>query len=359
MPSQLSELVEKEISESLSREEDSSLMEVIEEEELDQNETHGTFMHNNEQETIEAKKAAMLSRNCTINGYDEFRAQVDPVHEFSDNSDTPFSCFRRNIRKQHDTVLSSDSEDEFVDNGCNICLDRDTNNEALLEGSLPFKELPCSAAADADGNPNHYAESESFMPINYDDCKSLDVSRVPESSFVPETILSNGTEVNFRKASSDCVEEEVSVSNGLTVAPDDMDMSLEIQNDSDNLLGSQSVISELCQQEEVEDSQNEHVGAVSLGYQLMDESSRMDYRRLSKYVEKPKPSALTDLVQKSWDKLRSCRADLAQYVRSEGQHNLQIAKLTHEISNLISETDMLLSNSQLLASVSAMLLETS
>ena len=88
------------------------------------------------------------------------------------------------------------------------------------------------------------------------------------------------------------------------------------------------------------------------GYQPMDESSCIGYRRLIKYVEKPKPLTATDLVQNSWNKLRNSRADLAEYSRLEDQHGLQVANLAHEMSNLISETDILLSRGQNLSTVS-------
>lgn len=348
LPSQLSELVDNEISTSLSREENSCLMEAIEEEELDKREIEFSFSHNNETETIEAKKARMLSRNCSIHEYDEFRTQLDTVHEFSDNSDTPFLCSRRNARGKQDMILSSDSEDEKIGDGCNIFMNRDGNNELFFEGSLPFTEVPFSASDDMDEKLQNCSEAVGCIPIN-DECKSLDVSCVPESTFVPETEIYNGAEVHLRDTM-----EEVSVSNRVPVEADYLDISKsEIQKDSDTFQSNQCV-AEFCELEEMDDSQNEHVEAVAIENQVMDESSRMDFHRLPKYVEKPKPLVVTDLVQKLWNKLRVCRADLAQYVRSEEQQHLQIVKLTDEVSNLISETDVLLSNCQPLTGVSVM-----
>ena len=357
LPSQLSELVDKEITESLSREKNSNLMDVIEEEKLDKKEIECGFGNNNiKTETIEAKKAAMLSRNCSIYDYDEFRAQPDTAHEFYDNLDAPFSCIRQNVRKKHD-VVSSDSEDEFVNNGCTLFLDEDANNEALLQTSPLFKEPPGSAAVDTD--ERHYHHSE---------CKSVDVSCVPESSFVPETEINDGMELDVTVSCGYLGDtlEEVSLSNGLPVEAENLDISKpeifesenldvskpEIQKDSDTLISNHYVIGELCQQEEVEDSQNEHVEAVAMGYQVLDESSRMDCSRMSKYVEKQKPLVMPDLVQESWNKLRSCHVDLAEYVRSEEQHALKIVQLAHNMSNLISETDMMVSDLQPLTSVS-------
>lgn len=380
LPSPLSELVDKEITASLSGE-GNCLMEATGEEQLDKRETEFSFMHNNEMETIEAKKAEMLSRNCSVHDYDEFRAQLDTVPEFSDNSDTPFSCSRRIVRKNQDMILSSDSEDEKIGNRCNIFTNRDTNNGALPEespsfkelpcsaaadmdeeqhrdtnnGALPeespsFKELPCSAASDMDEEQHYFSEAAGCIPI-YDECKSLDVSCVPESSFVPETEFYDGTEVHLRTMSCDNVGdtmEEVSVSNNrIPVEADYQDVSKsEQQKHSDTFISNTYIVAEFCEQEEMDDSHNEHVEAVAIGNQVMDESSHMEFRRLRKFVEKSKPLVLTDSVQKSWNQLRSRRADLAQYARSEEQHPLQIVKLADNMSNLISETDVLLSNCQ-------------
>lgn len=389
LPSPLSELVDKDITASLSRE-GNCLMEATGEEQLDKRETEYSFVHNNEMETIEAKKAEMLSRNCSVHDYDEFRAQLDTVPEFSDNSDTPFSCSRRIVRKNQDMILSSDSEDEKIGNICNIFTNRDSNNGALPEespsfkelpcsaaadmdeeqhrdtnnGALPedspsFKELPCSAASDMDEEQHYFSEAAGCIPI-YDECKSLYVSCVPESSFVPETEFYDGTEVHLRTMSCNNVGDtmdEVSVSNNrIPVEADYQDVSKsEQQKHADNFVSNTYVVAEFCEQEEMDDSHNDHVEAAAIGNQVMDESSHMDFRRLRKFVEKSKPLVLTDSVQKSWNQLRSRRADLAQYARSEEQHPLQIVKLADNMSNLISETDVLLSNCQPLTSVSVML----
>ncbi|PON46995.1 Checkpoint protein [Parasponia andersonii] len=350
LPSQLSEQVDKEITESLCREENSNLMDVIKEEELDKKEIpYGFRDYNNncKTESIEEKKATMLSRNCSVYDYEEFRTQLGTAHELSDNLDDPFSCVRQNVRKKHD-VVSSDSEDEFVDNGCTLFLDEDTNSEALLERSPLLKELPGSAAAEADEKHYHHSETVGCIPIN-DECKSFDVSCVPESSFVPETEINDGMELDVTVSCGYVGDtlEEVSLSNRLPVEAINLVISKpEIQQDSETLVNNQYAIAELCQQEEVEDSQNHHVEAVSTGYQVLDESSRMDCSRISKFVEKHKPLVIPDLVQHSWNKLRRCHADLTQYVRSEEQHALQIVQLAHKVSNLISETDVLLSDCQ-------------
>ncbi|XP_062098081.1 uncharacterized protein LOC133803953 isoform X2 [Humulus lupulus] len=349
LSSELSELVEKEIAESLSREDNSKLMDIIE----DKHAIPFSFVNNNvETETIEAKKEAMLNLNCSVYDYDEFRSQLD-TREVSDNLDSPFSCIRQNVRKKHD-VVSSDSEDEFVDNGCPMYLDEDTHNEPLFGRSPLFKEQPGSVAADVDERLYHHSDSAGCIPLN-GECKSVDVSCVPESSFVPETEINDCREQDVTDSCGFVGDtlEEVSMTNKLLVENEHVDITKpEIKRDSDTLLSNHGVIAQLFQQEEVEDSQNEHVEAVAIGYQnnqILDECSRMDCSRTLKCVEKPKPLLVPDLVQHSWNQLRRRHTDLSQYASSE-EDALQVVQLTHKMTNLISDTDVLLPDRQPLTS---------
>ncbi|KAM6544442.1 hypothetical protein CsatB_008889 [Cannabis sativa] len=343
--SELSELVEKEIAKSLSREENSKLMDIIE----DKQEIPFRFANNNiETETIEAKKEAMLNLNCSVYDYDEFRVQLD-THEVSDNLDTPFSCMRKNVRKKHD-VVSSDSEDELVDNGCPMYLNEETPNEPLFRRNPLFKEQPCSVAADIDEGLSHHLDSAGCIPLN-DECKSIDVSCVPESSFVPETEINDCREQDVTVSCGFVGDtlDEVSMRNRLPVEDEHVYVTKpETKRNSDTLLSNHDVIAKLFQQEEVEDSQNEHVEAVAIGYQnsqILDECSRMDCSRTLKCIEKPKPLVVPDIVQHSWNQLRRRRADLSQYVGSE-EHAIPVVQLIHKMTNLISDADVLLPDRQ-------------
>ncbi|KAF4354531.1 hypothetical protein F8388_022253 [Cannabis sativa] len=343
--SELSELVEKEIAKSLSREENSKLIDIIE----DKQEIPFRFANNNiETETIEAKKEAMLNLNCSVYDYDEFRVQLD-THEVSDNLDTPFSCMRKNVRKKHD-VVSSDSEDELVDNGCPMYLNEETPNEPLFRRNPLFKEQPCSVAADIDEGLSHHLDSAGCIPLN-DECKSIDVSCVPESSFVPETEINDCREQDVTVSCGFVGDtlDEVSMRNRLPVEDEHVYVTKpETKRNSDPLLSNHDVIAKLFQQEEVEDSQNEHVEAVAIGYQnsqILDECSRMDCSRTLKCIEKPKPLVVPDIVQHSWNQLRRRRADLSQYVGSE-EHAIPVVQLIHKMTNLISDADVLLPDRQ-------------
>ncbi|KAM6572301.1 hypothetical protein CsatA_016381 [Cannabis sativa] len=348
--SELSELVEKEIAESFSREENSKLMYIIEDIFEDKQEI--PFSNNVQIESIEANKEAMLNLSCSVYDYEEFRGQLD-TNEVSDNLDTPFSCIRQNVRKKHD-VVSSDSEDALVSNGCPIFLDGDTHNEPLFGRSLLFKEQHGSITANIDERLYHPSHSPGCIPVN-DECKSVDVSCVAESSFVPETEFNNGREQDVTVSCGFVRDtlEEVSMSNRLPVEDEEVDMTKpEILRESHTLLSNRNVMAKLFQ-EEVDDSQKEHVEAAGIVYQnsqILDQCSQMDCSRTLKCEEKPKSFLTPDSVQHSWSELRRRYADLSQYVSSEERHALQVVQLTHKMTNLISDTDVLLPNHELLTS---------
>ncbi|KAK4572862.1 hypothetical protein RGQ29_031029 [Quercus rubra] len=363
-PSQLSELIEKEITNSLSMmEENSTSMEVVEEE-LDKKEMHkGLDTHDNETESIEAKKVAMLNRNGSVEDCIEFTAQFD---ELSNSSGPPVAFSRRNVRRKLDAVLSSDSEDEILSNGYRIVFDKDANNEPSqgVNNSFPFScpitenclsPLTNKLLSGAENLEETCYQHSERPDMQIDEtCKSFDVSCVPESSFVPETMIGDVTEL-LSKSGHVADSFEVSVSNEWiqTLFPDEAENCdkplLRLQKHSDMLRNKCDVNPEILHGEEVEDSQNESVEATR-GYQVMDECSRMDFDRRSKFVEKPRPLMVTDLVQESWIKLRGCRTDLRQYIVLERQDAIQSIKLAYGMSNLISEADLLLSNCQMVAS---------
>ena len=370
-PSQLSELIEKEITDSLSKmEENSSSMEVVEEEPDKKEMQKGLDTHDNEPDSIEAKKVAMLTRNGSIQDSIDFTAQFD---ELSNSSGTPVTFSRRNVRRKLDAVHSSDSEDEILSNGYHIVLDTDANDEASLgvnnsfPSYCPLTENCLSPLTDKiHSGPENWEEtcyqhSERPDDTQIDEtCKSFDVSCVPESSFVPETIIGDVTELLSRTVSHGHVASlEISVGNEsietlFPVEAENRDKPLlRLHKISDMLGNTCDVNPEFSHGEEVEDSHNENVEATR-GYQVMDECSRMDFDRRSKFVEKPRSLMETDLVQESWIKLRGCRTDLRQYTVSEQQDAIQSIKLAHDMSNLISEADVLLCNCHLVASVSTL-----
>ena len=361
-PSELSKLVEKEIAKSLSKmEEDISSMELSKEGGLNHKEMqHGSETHDYEKDSIEAKKEAMLSRNCSVLDGNDIGAEFDIGCELSNSSGSPATFTRRNVRSKLGTVLSSDSEDEvfgdsfpleshnsldgtdsgvFLDNDSkfphfqesNTCLNPSTN--WLLnfeEGKFEENLYQCSEAANS-------------LCI-YDTCKSFDISRVPESSFVPETEMSDGTELPSVALSCGRVDDvtAVSICNDLTQNL----LPVEAKNPEKSEPGLSQHLEMMTNgnsvhEEEVGDSQIEHVEPVTRGCPVMDECSRMVFTRESKSMEDSRSWMVTNLVQETWRKLRGCHTDLRQFAVLEQRDASQILEITSKMSNLISEADQL------------------
>lgn len=372
-PSQLSELVEKEIAKSLSKMEgDSSSMEVIKEEGLHNKEMqNGLEMHDYEKDSIEAKKEAMFSRNCSVLDGNGFAAEFDIGCELSNSSGSPATFTRRNVRRKLDTILSSNSEDEVfsdsfpvvshnlldgTDSG--VFLDIDSKFPHCQESNNclnPFTDqLLHSEEGKFEENRYQCSETANSLCI-YDTCKSFDISRVPESSFVPETEMSDGTELLSVALSCGRVAdiaETVSICKDLTQNL----LQVEAKNPEKSVPGLiqnlETMINGDSVNEEVGDSQNEHVESVTREYPVMDECSRMAFTRGSKSLEDPRSWMVTNSVQETWRKLRGCHTDLRRYAILEQRDASQIVELTYKMSNLISEADQLRYNCHPLDSVS-------
>lgn len=394
-PSPLSELIEKEITKSLSMMEESSASMDVVEKELGKREMQEDLdTYDNQTESIETKKLAMLKRNGSIEDCNDFAAQFD---ELSNSSGTPVTLSRQNVGRKHNMVLSSDSEGEDIINGRPIVLEKDPNNEASqgynsgnpsywpsTENCLsPITDKRFSGAEHLEGTYYECSERPDFRQIS-ERCESVDVSCVPESTFAPETVEGDVTEPVPRTDVS-CVPEstfvpesvvgdvtkplsttvscdyaadtlEISMSNEsiqtlLAVEADNLGKPmLRLRKTSEMLGNTGDPNPELSCEEELEDFLDQNVDSTT-GHQLMDECSRMNFGRGSKFLEKPKSLMVTDLVQASWIKLRGCHTELRQYVVSDKEDAIQSIKLAYSMSDLIAGADLLLSSSQVVVRV--------
>ncbi|XP_010999406.1 PREDICTED: uncharacterized protein LOC105107249 [Populus euphratica] len=373
-PSHLSELVEKEITNSLSamEEANSVSMEVIEEDFEDKEMQTNLKIHNYGKYSIEAKKEAMLIQNCSDHDCDHFEIPFDAVYDVFDSSGTLVSFSKRKGRRKLNVVMSSDSEDELVNDRVPLIGERDTNSEVTLEAdgafpshcpstqncSSPSTDLQlCSGVEKLDENCCHCPDIAIELHVKETPI-SVDVSCVPESTFVPETLINGGTEVSFSRVYCTSVAdalEEVSVSNEFNhnlcpVETENLDKFVPISQHNSDMLGSTCDVIAESSHEEVEDSQNERAEVITREYQVLDECSRMDFNKKSKPVEKFRPCMMTDLVRESWRKLRDRHIDLRHFVTSEVKDATGIIELAYGMSNLISEAELLLSKHQTLDS---------
>ncbi|XP_050366091.1 uncharacterized protein LOC126784657 isoform X2 [Argentina anserina] len=367
LPSQLSDLVEKEITKSLSMMEEDSM-------EVDDNtEVHCSLnMAYSEMENIEAKKVAMLSRNGDTPDCSEF-ITTDTATDFSNDSGTSFPFPRRNVRRMHGVVLSSDSEDDSMKNGKATVTDRDSNHEVSGVDSLS-EMLLFPGVMNIDRGLYDCLIADEFNTSEM--CNVADISRVPESSFVPETQMDSETDFLSQTMSSGHFVSSINkvflgdelpvedryatdllsqtVSSGhfantmnevhFEVLPVEDKNPAQCKSESqinfDKMGNNCDAIPEYSHQE-LEDSQSEHV-ETEKAYQLMDECSRVDFNNQFQFIQEQKTLAVSDLVQDSWNKLRGQRNDLRQYVASE-QRASQIVTLAYRMSDMISETDIMFS----------------
>ncbi|KAB5568603.1 hypothetical protein DKX38_002396 [Salix brachista] len=362
-PCQLSELVEKEITTSLAiMVENSVSLEVIKEDFEDKEMQNNIKTHNYGKDSTKTKKEAMLIQNCSDNDRNHCKIPYDAVCDVFKSPGTPVSLTPRKSRRKLNVVMSSDSEDEMVNDRVTLTTDRDTNCELILEadGGFPSHFLStqpstdmqlCSGAEKLDENHSQYPDIGINLHVK-EACMSVDASCVPESTFAPETETNNRTELSFSTVSFTRVAdalEEVSMSNESkqNLFPDETDNIDKYERD---MLGSTcDVIAGLSH--EVGDSQNEHVEALTREYQVMDEYSCMDSNKKSKPVEKSRSCMMTDLVRESWRKLCNSRPDLRHFVTSELIDAAGMVDLAYGMSNLISEAELLLSKHQTLDSL--------
>ncbi|MED6207040.1 hypothetical protein PIB30_032156 [Stylosanthes scabra] len=332
-PSELSELIEKELAKSMSITEENSRLQGL------QNDLDVDYM---ETDYIEAKKVEMLKRNGTTADYTELEIQYN-ISEFSDFG-SPQALSQKNVGRRKLIVMSSDSEDEDPDNvhpqrrhdeADESQSLKDNNESPKFQLNEPcsgtsFRKLVCSELEDQEEEGLKYSETAA------DPCESLDISCVPESTYVPETAIENEIETMSGAVSSGqpAGPIEISVNNELK--------SLGVRRRLVKLPENPGLLvnngfPESPSKEAVQYFHNENLETTTVN--LMDECSRVDFQLKSKFVESS-PTIETDTVQKLWRDFRECRTDLGQHATSEQLGAFEVVQLVSELSNLISEADL-------------------
>ncbi|XP_048131184.1 uncharacterized protein LOC115734760 isoform X2 [Rhodamnia argentea] len=327
-PSELCELIEKEISNSLTPMQDNSFLLGTIDEHLEDKEVQCPQRMDQNEIDLQAKKEAMLRRNCSM--YDD----EDLTIHFAtfDSEDETFN---------HGYVRPMHEESPMVNSGA-PAQEREIHN---CFAPLGEEQCPCGG-----GEAENCLLPRSIMGINLqmtDPCKSLDESCVPESSFVPETEIDDGIELSSRTYS--CRGGEMGepyfdnglasvvspVKNGFCVKPlsrlrrlsDMLANRCDMMEDSSHGVG--------------EDSQLGNVEAVDKGYQLMDECSRVDFNESHRYQAGFR--IVSNSVRESWKRLRE---QLKNRVTKHEKDAFQMVQIASRISNLISEADLLRNNCQ-------------
>lgn len=311
LPSQLSELIQKEITEAL------LLMEGNSRKVDNEDTTDRLGIQNIRTDYIELKKERLLRRNYSFIASSEIPSDTR-------NQNSPPG---KNIMRKRKLVVSSDSEDEILNDRYHVASDKIKDNNLFLEDDSRFPSDYPKMEHDTNllTNVPLCFEAEKFVENHCCSemgngnswlnqiCNSVDISCVPESSYVPETEINNETEVLSRTVSYCNVAETC------------------------------DAIAELSEEESLDDFDDNDVVSVSGVFQVMDECSRIDFKRRSEPMEKLE-FRINKLVQESWKKLRDNCNDLKEYVASEPKHALQLLEHTYGMCNVISEADLLLSN---------------
>ncbi|KAK2979085.1 LOW QUALITY PROTEIN: hypothetical protein RJ640_026035, partial [Escallonia rubra] len=304
-PSQLSEIVEKEITKALLMEESSRLRKMVEEEEQN-NSDLGTH---DEPEMDEAKKEEILSRHCFDQDGNEFAADFRTTYEVSDVSGSPIAFARRNVRRRSDTVLFSDSEDECMCDGVPVVhgeLFQDLNNEVQPELSSKSsshcretercfqpKLLLHSEGEKLEESCDHFFETTESLHANAA-CMSADVSCVQDSLFIPETDMNDGIVPPSGTVSCCHVDDNAEAAfinkeflpNMLPAESNNFDQSIAgFHKIPEALESTFDIVTEVVYREEVGDSHFQRVEAVPREHQVLDECSLMDFSRRSNRMD--------------------------------------------------------------------------
>ncbi|XP_010521243.1 PREDICTED: uncharacterized protein LOC104800189 isoform X2 [Tarenaya hassleriana] len=350
--SQLSQFVENEIVKSLSMAEENSTSVEVSVEEVENDEMLNKLWRcDPEKEKIEAKKAAMLRRNSSYEDCDELQDNI-PC-ELSRGSRRSMSVSRLNKGRMRNVVLSSDSEDEPLNDKRILTSSRQKEKGMVLEDMQKDTILLANTSIPSMGEmleaSCYLSEMSKFSCAN-DLSQSVDISLVPESSFVPETEIDNGAALSPRAISCGHFDGgmEVSMSEDFSQKqPPSFDRGMDRFHLVSNCIRHESeVIAESSHGMEVEECVEEHAVNSLRQYQVSDECSRIDFGRITKAVQKLKVDALKDSVQEAWRKLRSNHANLKPYLDSEPIDAPQVLDLTYQISNLLSEAELSCSRCQ-------------
>ncbi|KAJ8563632.1 hypothetical protein K7X08_032084 [Anisodus acutangulus] len=374
-PSPLSELVDEEISKSMRVEEENYwINEKAEEYELNNIiETNNSRNHDIGANNVNGKKDAMLSLLYSFQDHNEC-TMFGTNSEFSDASESPIAFTRRNTLRKFDRVMSSDSEEEC--SRVPISLDQpDTRNEEIetacsSPSHFSATEISCSLSTEnlyfkAKRLKRNYFETTDYSTVDVVS-KSVDVSCMPEPSFIPETQLTIDSEVISSTESYNDVDVKVEANYCSSLSLPSM-YPLKVEKLDETVLFSEYQVLQGCSSDRITKSIPGEVGSsdrikksipgevvepfngqctedVPSGYRLLDECSRMNFSKSSTSFKTTVQLNPNTSVQETWRRLREGYLDLKQYITPEEKEASKILNVAHEMSDLISVADLLLTD---------------
>lgn len=310
-------------------EERSNFMEIVEED-LDR-EMLGSQEIDLNEESLEAKKEAMLSRNCSIQN-EEFAAQIDVSWDFSRSPGTPVSFLRKNARRKLDIVLSSDSETEtHIDQSAEF--NGKDHFDCVGNGFCLTPMIDKSSDVKEERKCFPYLDVEFRNQID-NLWRADDVSCVPESTYVPETAIDFGNDVSCNTVSTFQVDKMTDYPSPEKAGKIGRSLN-RIHKLSDLQGNSCHETAKYCAEEE--DTLYDCMHAVASNH-VMDECSRIDFKRNFKLINQC--DLVPNLVQESWKKL--CATQSKKDILIEQKNAIRVVKITSRMTDLISEADLLL-----------------
>ncbi|KAI4320611.1 hypothetical protein MLD38_034072 [Melastoma candidum] len=347
--SKLSELVEKNISESLCLVEQAYSSKEVIEESVHEEMEHPTEISQIDR-NLETKKEEMLRRNCS--SYEDLLAVQAAMECRTTNSPgSPLTFYHIRSNRKLGILMSSDSEDEdFHDKDTSLLPGAGTEIKTVVFSpgkviqnclSPPCEEL--HAWEELNKEKCLFPCSNRQGNINFDEpLESLDISRVPESTYVPETEIVDAGEpstggfcCNYT-GMGDVSPGEWSIQDLSHVKWGGRPLSrLRRLSDMEKASCGATVSPHI----EAEDIHVEHRRDFLGGWKVMDECSRIEFNGRHKHDTSSQPGP--NLVEQSWSRLRIDQ-QLKEYVNAEQPDASQSIELAHKMADLISEADLLL-----------------
>ncbi|OIT27058.1 PREDICTED: uncharacterized protein LOC109214488 [Nicotiana attenuata] len=360
--SPLSELVDEEITKSMRVDEERYCTN----EEAEEVELNNITEENNSRDldmganNVDGKKDAMLTLLYSFQDHNECTL-FGTNSEFSDASESPIAFTRRNTLRKLDRVMSSDSEEECSRVPVSLDQPEIGNEEIETACSSPSHfsatEISCSLPTEnfhfkAKRLKRNYLETADYSTVNVVS-KSVNVSCVPESSFIPETQLTIDSELISSTESYNDVDVKVeanycsnlSLPSMYSLKVEKLDENILLSSEYQELQGcSSDRITKSIPGEVVEHFNGQCMEDVPSGYRVLDECSRMDFIKSSTSFKTTVEFNLNTSVQDTWKRLREGYLDLRQYITPEQKEASQILNVAHEMSDLISVADLLLAD---------------
>ncbi|XP_047149349.1 uncharacterized protein LOC124821503 [Vigna umbellata] len=330
-PSELSQLIEKEVAKSIATMDENSCLQV-----LDVNFTNTDYVGN---------KRKRIKRSLTdCNG---FESQQSAIPEFSNCSGSPVTSSWQKGQSKHVVMCSAN----HPNNAHSLDVHEEVHKRHSLESNteylLKFQKNETYPSTSFCKSASSVLERETA----YDAClnethKSFYESCFPGKISVPETAIQSGIKPMTGPVSSCSHADSVQVSLNNELTPITFNVcqsSDKLQPNSDPFANTEIPESSFTKAA-VQNFRDGNMKTTAVS-NVTDECSHADSTSNSKSFDSSS-SVPMDMVQKLWRELRVCQKDSGQHANPEQLNVIQVLKLTSGLTDLISEADLLFRNHQ-------------